>query len=173
MITHILTALLWGASCGLIGAVYRSVLAYEEPFSAWWRFGARYEHRWFFRPVWACEKCFAGQLALWSYFIHALKIAVAMRPERIPGVSASLQGYSIGGHAAAICAAIFSAVIFARAIDQKNRTKSELKWSFYTAGLTLVIGVMMHVGNGTPSGLALGFIMLGAGLLTILFTAIV
>jgi hypothetical protein len=67
MTNLLIECILWGVSCGIIGAVYRQILAYEETFSFWWRYGARFEGRWFFKPVWGCAHCFAGQLAFWSW----------------------------------------------------------------------------------------------------------
>lgn len=30
-------------------------------------FGAKFEKRFFYRPIWGCEKCLAGQIAFWTY----------------------------------------------------------------------------------------------------------
>lgn len=68
MIYRLIEAALWGFSCGIAGSVYRS-LAYEPFFSSWWRFGARYEKKWFFAPVWGCAPCISGQFALWTFLI--------------------------------------------------------------------------------------------------------
>lgn len=71
--------ILWGASCGIIGAVYREILAYETGFTLWWKFGSRFENKWFFRPVWGCAHCFAGQLAAWTFFLlRILPAAIAL-----------------------------------------------------------------------------------------------
>lgn len=67
MIYRLLEAVIFGLGAGIIGSVYREILAYEKPFTRWWQFGARYEKKWFFRPVWECGKCFSGQLAGWAW----------------------------------------------------------------------------------------------------------
>lgn len=58
---------LFSAVIGLFAVVYRYILAYEEILAWWFRFGARFENYWFWKPVWGCELCIAGQLALWTY----------------------------------------------------------------------------------------------------------
>ncbi len=66
MVNQFLQAIAWGFCFGIVAAVYRS-LATEPFFFPWWQYGQRYENRWFFKPVWGCAHCAAGQLALWSY----------------------------------------------------------------------------------------------------------
>lgn len=111
-----------GIICGLIAAVYRGILAYEEPFSAWWRWGSRFEDRWFFKPVWGCEKCFAGQLALWIYLFSRIEWkerAFANRRMPVIDVFPYLEGYSLIGHIFAISGAIFAAIAFTRIINKQ------------------------------------------------------
>lgn len=72
----IFEALTWGLASGIVGATYRGILANEETFNFWWRFGARFEGRWFFKPLWGCGHCAAGQFALWTYIF--LKIVPAV-----------------------------------------------------------------------------------------------
>jgi hypothetical protein len=68
-------ALCWGAMCALVGVVYAYVLAQEDtPLNGWFRGLAIAKEnesaigptRWFASILGACEKCFSGQLALWS-----------------------------------------------------------------------------------------------------------
>lgn len=68
----IIEAILWGLAVGILGATYREILAKEETFNRWWIFGARYENRWFFRPVWGCGHCFAGQFTLWTWTLFKI-----------------------------------------------------------------------------------------------------
>lgn len=94
-------ALELGFACALFSVNLIVILA-NEPVANWWfRFGQRVGvkivkltegevevPRWFYRPIWGCEKCFAGQLALWLYlrfhwqqynlFYHLLTIAMAI-----------------------------------------------------------------------------------------------
>lgn len=113
-LTEFLFSFLLGIACAVIALIYRLILAYEEPFSAWWRFGSRFEGRWFYRPIWVCEKCFAGQLALWIYFFRCLHVGKSTHaPSNMPflDISFRLEGYSLLGHAFAVAMAIFTAVI--------------------------------------------------------------
>ena len=55
---------------GITGVIYRMILAYEPILNWWFMFGLRYEKRWFYKPVFGCEFCFAGQIAFWSYLIN-------------------------------------------------------------------------------------------------------
>jgi hypothetical protein len=76
MTNLIFEALTWGLASGIVGAVYRGILANEETFNRWWRFGARFEGRFFFKPVWSCGHCAAGQFALWTYFLLRILPAI-------------------------------------------------------------------------------------------------
>lgn len=52
--------------------IYRNFLA-DEPILNWWfKIGDKYHGRWFYKPIWGCEFCFAGQLALWTYLLNVL-----------------------------------------------------------------------------------------------------
>lgn len=59
--------ILYAALIGLFAVVYRHILAYEEILNWWFRFGSRFEQRWFYKPVWGCELCISGQIAFWTY----------------------------------------------------------------------------------------------------------
>jgi hypothetical protein len=50
---------------GIASIVYMDILGTEIILNWWFRVGARFEKKWFFKPVWGCQKCFAGQLCLW------------------------------------------------------------------------------------------------------------
>lgn len=80
MINFFIETLLLALCCGTIAAVYKGWLAYEPVLNWWFRFGNKYETRWFFNPVWGCVKCIAGQLALWFYLF--IEIMPAMFTER-------------------------------------------------------------------------------------------
>lgn len=75
----ILYALVIGAVSGMGGTVYRLILAYEKILSWWFKFGAKYENKWFFPPVWGCQLCISGQIAGWSFII--LKILPVLLTE--------------------------------------------------------------------------------------------
>lgn len=67
MFLTIIIAIVMGGSAGMVGSVYRLILAYEPVMSWWFKFGARFEKKWFFAPVWGCQLCISGQMGLWSY----------------------------------------------------------------------------------------------------------
>lgn len=53
----------------LIAILYISILPNEIPFCKWFEFGYRkFGKTWLYKPLFDCEKCFSGQLALWLYF---------------------------------------------------------------------------------------------------------
>lgn len=93
-----------GISAGIIGPVYRHVLAYEIVLNWWYRIGQRWEKRWFFRPIWGCEKCVAGQIALWGSLVVCL----------VKGVTGYLVPVVILGILSAICIAITVAIILTK-----------------------------------------------------------
>jgi len=67
----LLEALQWGTAAALIALVYAVVLPSENtPMGTWYDLLQWMEGKgrwaWLAKPLGACEKCFAGQLALWS-----------------------------------------------------------------------------------------------------------
>lgn len=119
----ILSALIIGGAAGMAGTVYRLILAYE-PIMAWWfRFGNRYEGRWFFPPIWGCQLCISGQLAGWSFLFLEILPIILTETGRISRFGGSLM-ISIQTLVAflfsliiAICAAIFTAKLISKVIN--------------------------------------------------------
>lgn len=66
----LLTLTFYAALIGLFAVVYRHILAYEPVLNWWFVWGARFEDKWFYKPIWGCELCISGQLALWSYALN-------------------------------------------------------------------------------------------------------
>lgn len=96
MTIRIIEALLWGAGSGIFATVYRGFLAYEQPFTRWWQFGARYEGTLIFKPVWGCGPCIAGQFALWTMAI--IKFLPAwLKLSALPALFFLQPGKYIGG----------------------------------------------------------------------------
>ena len=62
----------WAVVFAVIAFVYREILSREKILNWWFKFGLRFEKRFFYRPIWGCEKCFAGQLAFWTFFLNWL-----------------------------------------------------------------------------------------------------
>ena len=51
----------------IFSIVYKEILSHQNVLNWWFRFGIRYENRWFWKPIWGCSICFSGQIALWTY----------------------------------------------------------------------------------------------------------
>lgn len=122
----LLFAFVLGSGCGVIGAVYRFVLAYEKILSWWFRFGNRFERRWFFKPVWGCAKCFAGQMAGWSWLVVAIIPAILTHCGRHGGEiqfsthTTQTAGLLVVGVLIAICVAITVALVLGPILENKN-----------------------------------------------------
>lgn len=65
-----LTIIFWAAIIAVVSYVYREILAYEDVLNWWFRFGLKYETKWFYKPIWGCQLCFAGQNALWIFIFN-------------------------------------------------------------------------------------------------------
>lgn len=68
------TLFLYGAFIALFAVTYRLILAYQPVLNWWFRFGLRFSNKWFYNPIWGCELCFAGQVALWVYLLNWLSV---------------------------------------------------------------------------------------------------
>ena len=68
------TLILYGFLIAVFSVSYRLILAYQPVLSWWFQFGMRYNDKWFYKPIWGCELCFSGQLALWTYLISWLSV---------------------------------------------------------------------------------------------------
>lgn len=104
---NILTAMLIGVAFSIVSVVIHCLIN-NEPVGNWWfRLGRKLGiklvdgvevERWFYRPIWGCEKCFAGQLVLWFYPI-------------------TISHYSAIHHFISICTAIYVTPILVYFID--------------------------------------------------------
>ena len=65
-----LLIIIWAFFIAIIAYVYREFLAHEEVLNWWFKFGLKFEKRFFYKPIWGCQMCFAGQMALWIYFFN-------------------------------------------------------------------------------------------------------
>jgi hypothetical protein len=125
MFQFIIQTLAFSFCVGVIAAVYHGVLAYSRVLNWWFRFGARFEKKWFFDPIWGCVKCIAGQLALWFYVF----LVFLGQPEGqgdpfvvFPDSYANAALLRLFGLLGAICGAILFSMIFARVITKlENR----------------------------------------------------
>lgn len=126
MNTHtFLSALCLGVACSIIGVVINVIMPKEAILNWWFRFGEKYgkeivageeKERLIYRPIWGCEKCFSGQLALWIYFFSHIK---GNNPvDWSANGWFSFPGYSLLSHILSVCIAIFTAVIFSHFINK-------------------------------------------------------
>ena len=126
MHTHIfIQALCLGLSCAFIGVTINVIMPNEKILNWWFQIGEKIgkeivhgkeRERLIYRPIWGCEKCFSGQLALWIYLFSHIK---ANDPTMWDAVGwFSFPGYSFFGHILSVCIAIFTAVIFSFIINQ-------------------------------------------------------
>jgi len=113
MLLEFFKALALAGAVAVTAVVYKEIL-FREPILNWWlRFGERWERRWFFKPIWGCHKCIAGQAALWLYLFTRFNISIA-------GVSIHAWGtYSLIWHLFAICAAILFAELIKNHLDKQ------------------------------------------------------
>jgi hypothetical protein len=113
MLHFLLLCYLWAFAAGLCGVIYKSVLAYEPVLNWWFRFGARYENKWFFAPVWGCVLCISGQLALWSFTLLHILPRLMKSKFHYFDILQILCGLIL-----VICGAIFTAMILAPLIHK-------------------------------------------------------
>lgn len=102
--------LLIGAASGISAAVYRFVLNQEPVLNWWFRFGDKYNGRWFYPPIWGCHKCISGQLTLWSCVIICI----------ISGWPLQWLPIMILGTISAICIAIYVAIRLKKIIESTD-----------------------------------------------------
>lgn len=114
----LLFSLVVGFCCGLIGSIYRNILAYEPILNWWFRFGDRYFcSTWLYKPIWVCSKCFAGQLAGWFWLLFSILPRITNHYRQIVANFSFMRkciengGALILGWFCAICTAILMAVI--------------------------------------------------------------
>lgn len=113
MFNYFLDCLFLALGCGVVGAIYRGLLAYEPVLNWWFKFGARYEKRWFYPPVWGCVKCITGQLALWWFLILETIPRLLETKTLILEIFALLFGLLF-----TICSAILTAIVLAPIISK-------------------------------------------------------
>lgn len=68
------TLILYSVLIAVFAVSYRLIMAYQPVLSWWFQFGMRFTGKWFYLPIWGCELCFAGQVALWTYLLNGLAV---------------------------------------------------------------------------------------------------
>lgn len=66
----LITMLGYALLLAVCAIVYRHILAEQEVLNWWFVWGNRFENKWFYKPIWGCELCISGQLALWTYVFN-------------------------------------------------------------------------------------------------------
>lgn len=108
MINSFLEIYFIAISAGLIAAIYKGILAYEPVLNWWFRFGNKYEGKWFFPPIWGCIRCISGQMGLWA-FIFLKVIPLYLTFDTLEGDLIYLNiAATIFQLIACICMAIFT-----------------------------------------------------------------
>lgn len=124
----LISAIIFGIACAIIAISIIDIMANEPIINWWFQIGQRVgiylergheRERWFYKPLWGCSKCFAGQLALWVFLIWHLRTGSGQHGVIWPG-AVWLDGYSLFCHLLAISSAITSAFILSTVIKQKT-----------------------------------------------------
>lgn len=115
----IFEALAWGLASGIVGATYRGILAEEPSFNKWWRFGARFERRWFFKPLWGCGHCAAGQFALWTFVALRILPAIVTHCRRFSAFAEfpTVRTFQVLAFLFALFVAITTAILVAKVLQ--------------------------------------------------------
>lgn len=132
MNTHFfLSALCLGLASAVISVAMITLMSHEPILNWWFRFGERIGkpivndievERWFYKPIWGCEKCFAGQISLWVYiFTHIKAHKLQDSVFGIPDMPlAATPDFSFFCLLFAVSVAITAAFLFSHYINQKN-----------------------------------------------------
>lgn len=113
---------------GIIATVYMLVLPHERYFNPWFRWGmsvgirADGSRKWFYKPLFECEKCMAGQIGLWWYLIDRLEMHTGPVWFYLLGnvnwpirfVFILPHGYDLISHAFAATASILAAMVISK-----------------------------------------------------------
>lgn len=117
MITYMLTALLFGFCCAVVGVAYVCVVGQDDtPLNPWFKWLFTWQEAggwrsWITSPLGGCPMCFSGQLALWSYsFIQPWGFEF-YRVWGRPLPTLECDWGSIALHILAACSAILCALI--------------------------------------------------------------
>ena len=116
----LINGLILGVIAGIVATVYVNVLSKEEHFAWWWQFGNRFEHEWFFKPIWGCHKCFSGQFCLLVYLFHTLSIEKTFAMLGFMPVLAlqiDFEGYSLIEHIFSISSGILFSIVFTKILN--------------------------------------------------------
>lgn len=127
--SNIILAMLIGIASAVIGVNIHLIINLE-PVANWWfvlggKVGIKIVNgqeveRWFYRPLWGCEKCFSGQIALWWFLLWHVRAGTGQAGHIVhwQGYWVAIQNYSLFCHVTAICCATFTAVLLSTLIKK-------------------------------------------------------
>ncbi len=67
-----LELIIYAVAIGVMASVYKNILLYEPVLNWWAIIGQRFNAKWYYKPIWGCDKCLAGQLSLWLFLLNVL-----------------------------------------------------------------------------------------------------
>lgn len=67
-----LELLFYAVLIGVSASVYRNILLYTDALQWWVKIGQKYADKAWSKPIWFCDKCISGQLALWFIILNSL-----------------------------------------------------------------------------------------------------
>lgn len=67
-----LEIIIYAVLIGVAASVYKNVLLYEDVLKWWVKIGQKRKEKFYYKPLWGCDKCFAGQLCLWFILLNAV-----------------------------------------------------------------------------------------------------
>lgn len=101
----------------VISILYLVVLPQEKPFNKWYLWGYKWlNNTWLYKPIFVCEKCFAGQISLWYYLVFHV--------EHIKRFTFRFVDYSFLDHIFFVALTVITSFTFAtiyKLIERANR----------------------------------------------------
>lgn len=99
--------LIYSIQIAIVAIVYILVLPDQQPFDRWFRFGNdKFRNTLIYKPLWDCEKCFAGQLSLWIFIL--------VHVEHYHFIDVSHLAYAVGKGIYFICQTIIITIILSK-----------------------------------------------------------
>lgn len=116
---------------GITFSVYALILSTEPILNWWFRWGARFERKWFWKIIWGCHLCAAGQFAFWSYVISWINASYfagkgGFSAYLIEAISLyHFNTFGVFWLVSYVSASIFSAFVFGTLIKYLNKINND------------------------------------------------
>ena len=75
LIIQTIELLIYATLIGVASSVYANILLYTDALQWWVKIGQRYQDKIWAKPIWFCDKCISGQIALWVFLLNTLNKA--------------------------------------------------------------------------------------------------